>query len=39
MLNPTHAPDDSVTEASYCLTAGTANCYNGELETASYNIY
>jgi len=38
-LNPTHTPAADVTEASYCLTDGKDNCYDGELEAASYQIF
>lgn len=37
-LNPTHTPAGDSTEASYCFGEGKDNCYDGEVDTASYEI-
>jgi hypothetical protein len=37
-LNPTHTPAADTTEASYCLTDDKDNCYDGEVDPASYEI-
>ena len=38
-LNPTHTPAADASETSYCLTDDKDNCYDGELDTASYEIF
>jgi hypothetical protein len=35
-LNPTHTAEADAAETSYCLTEDKANCYDGEIEAASY---
>lgn len=37
-LNPTHTPAADTTEASYCLTEDKDNCYDGETDSAAYDI-
>jgi hypothetical protein len=38
-LNPTHTPADSAADTSYCLTDDKNNCYDGPVDTVTYEIF
>lgn len=37
-FDPTQVPAADATDASYCLIEDKGNCYDGELDAATYDI-